>query len=130
VSQEGMTKGVEIVIQEVMIEEVEIVTQEVMTKDISQEGITEGVEIVIQEIMIERVDSHLKSYVRSRDSRNNQKRCRDKRDRRIYNSESNKDIQKLFQNFINQDLELDNISQNRLRVQDQSSQSQSKTQQP
>ncbi|CAG8807300.1 28307_t:CDS:2, partial [Dentiscutata erythropus] len=81
--QEVIIEGVEIVDQEVMIEEIEIVNQEVMIEEI---------EIVDQEVMREEDDQVMIAEVD---------------DRQVG---KNKEIQKLFKEFLNQKLNSDNIS--------------------
>ncbi|CAG8460275.1 16487_t:CDS:2 [Racocetra fulgida] len=140
VSQEGMIEGVEIVVLEVMIEEVEIGIQEVMIEEISQEVMIEVeiIEIVEKVVVTEENDQEfmiVKAVINGPNQINTAF---------IIIIAKIKNIQKLFQEFIKQNLELDNtspfiddkdqsqdlLSQNHSRVQGQSSQSRSKTKQP
>ncbi|CAG8537418.1 9202_t:CDS:2 [Racocetra fulgida] len=84
-----MIEGVEIVVPKVMIEEVEIGIQEVMIKEISQEVMIEVeiVEIVEKVVVTEENDQEFMIV------------------KAVIN-----DIQKLFQEFIKQNLKLDNTS--------------------
>ncbi|CAG8662760.1 16927_t:CDS:2 [Dentiscutata erythropus] len=131
VDQKAMIEEIEIVDQEVMIEEVEIVDQKAMIEEIEivdQEVIIEEIEIVDQEVMIEEIKIVNQEVMKGEDDQVMIAEV----DNQISSIMQNKEIQKLFKEFLNQKLNSDNISsyinkedllsQNHSRSQEQSSQ--------